>query len=94
MFDIHLPPAGKISQPLLQSAQAVGIDAAKENAIPILSDLAAAVGTFLWRLEGNGVWGASFFFDLDDLRDDFAGFLDHDRVSCANVKAIDLVEIV
>ena len=96
-FDVHRVAAGEIAEPLLHLGRAFDVRAADIDAAFVLDELRAALGAL--RSERRtaaipAILRPQMLFDADDVRNDFAGLLDHDRIAGPNVLALDFVGIV
>ena len=94
LIDKYLSPAGEISDSFLQLAEATGVDTTQEDTFRVFFYFAAAIWAFGWRLKRFCPFWPAVFFDLDDLRYDFARFFDNDGIALADIEAGYLVEVV
>ena len=95
-FDVHRVAAGELSKSAFELAGAFAARgrADHERAVMFAFCFRAADGAMLGKLKG---WPPVLAIGIDDanhLRNDFAGFLDDDRVADADVLAGDFVGVV
>ena len=93
-FDVHRLPVGVKPQVFFQLGGARRIRAPNVDTSLVADHFGLAYRAAGWEVKGLFLPGALFQLDPDDVRDDLACLLDHDRVAYPYVLAGDFVGIV